>query len=171
MSSFQYTCSECGETHEGVPSIYFDKPFYYFEVEEADQHLTEVREGGCSVVLDGERHYFVHCLLELHIHEMDEPLEIVMWMSLSAPNYEKFYALKGQEIGEDVAPMVGWLSSRIPTFEGMEELVGRIWLQDGDALPILELQPTDHPLSVCAQEGISKEQVVEILSVLGHGKD
>lgn len=169
MATFQYTCSECGEIHEGIPRLHFDKPIYYFDVEEADQPQTEFRDGGCSLVLEGERHYFVQCLFELHVHGTDEPLEMVVWLSLSEQNYEKFYQLKGHIIGEDVPPMVGWFSSRIPTFEGTEEVVGRIWLQSGDELPVLELQPTDHPLSVCAQEGISKEQVVEILSKLSHG--
>jgi len=47
----------------------------------------------------------------------------------------------------------------------------KVHLRDDGIRPLIELEPTKHPLALEQQEGISMERVAEIHSIMVHDRD
>jgi hypothetical protein len=78
-------------------------------------------------------------------------------------------ALWDAEIRASEPPMFGWLCNDLgvyPTTFGLKTLVH---LRDAGQRPLIELEPTDHPLAVEQREGISLQRVEEIAAEASAG--
>jgi hypothetical protein len=47
----------------------------------------------------------------------------------------------------------------------------KVHLRDKGIRPYIELEPTDHPLAIEQQEGITKERIAEIYTIMMHEKE
>ena len=93
------------------------------------------------------------------------------WASLSEQNFARFDELRNCRERSGHGPYFGWLSAGIQVYPDTENLKTMVHLRDGDELPYIELEPTDHPLAVEQREGISVERVAEIYAVYLHTED
>ena len=56
-----------------------------------------------------------------------------------------------------------------PVFPNMLRLKTKVHTQAGNLRPLVELEPTDHPLAVEQRNGITMDRVREIAEALLHG--
>jgi hypothetical protein len=115
---------------------------------------------------------FVRCVLRLPVLGGDDTLEWGVWSSLSAANFKRyrntFRSARQSELGE----MFGWFSSQCPGYPETSGLKCHVVPQDGGIRPLIDLEPTDHPLAVDQRNGITPARAVELagpwLPALGH---
>ena len=163
-----YTCNCCGEYQEELPTSYGSAaPVYYFsaEPEERDERF-ELGEELCS--MDNE-HFFIRGCIEIPIIGTDEHLIWGVWVSLSKVNFNKVKEnWNDQELLE---PMFGWLSTDVPCYPDTVNLKALVHPRKDGVRPYVELEPTDHPLAVELQNGVTIERVKEIAEQLCPHKD
>jgi hypothetical protein len=167
MEAFEFTCSCCGEVHQGIPSFGVDAPVYYYHVSEDNRDKRTFLSSDTCVIDDKD--FFVKGCLEMPVLGYGGIFSFNAWISLSEPNFFKFQDLLHVEEREHYEPMVGWFSTWIYPFEDTEKLIGRIHFRNNGIRPLIELQPTEHPLAMAQKNGIKKEQIQEIYEYYVHG--
>ncbi len=163
-SGFMCTC--CGQEHGGLPFAYAMAAPVYWTEEVAGN--PDSRLGDESCVIDNE-HCFVRGRIVLPVHDADEDFEWGVWVSLSKENFARM-----GEVFEDPArvqepPYFGWLSSVLPGYEPTTlDLKTNLHTQELGIRPVIELEPTDHPLAVEQREGIMLVRVQEFAELALH---
>ena len=149
-----YFCSCCGQIHEGMPDVVFDRPLQAQAIPEAEC-AARLRLDADLCVID-EEYYFIRGVIELPIHGLEETFGIGAWLSLKPKNF-RIYAENMTD--SNIGPFFGWLSNEIPlAAESTINLKARAHFRGGDLRPSIELEPTDHPLAVAQREGISLDE-------------
>lgn len=157
-----YTCSCCGKYHDELPFDYASNaPVYYEEASKKERKKRfELTDDLC--VMDGE-HFFIRGCIEIPVIGLDEPFVWGVWVSLSEKNFEITLENWDNPNGEEeVEPMFGWLSTDLPFYPNTINLKTYVHTRSGDLRPYIELEPTDHLLSIEQREGITIERVNEI---------
>jgi len=67
-----------------------------------------------------------------------------------------------------IGPFFGWLNAWLAPYPDTMNLKTMVKLRDNDIRPYIELEKTDHPLSIEQHNGISVERVAEIYSIMMH---
>jgi hypothetical protein len=162
---FRFKCTTCDEWHEGMPSFGADAPLYLNSIPEVD------RDKRCSLTSDtcvvDDSYFFVHGRLEIPVLGDPEPFAWGVWVSLSKSNFDLFNAYFEEPKRSHIGPFFGWLSAELPLYPSTQSLKTNVHLRDNGLRPMVELEPTDHPLAVEQRNGISVERVAEIF---GHFK-
>lgn len=161
MSGIRYTCQTCGEVHEGIPDIGFDAPLYYYQLS-ADERERSAELSQDFCVINGED-FFIRACLEIPIRGHEESFMWGVWVSLSPANFERYRAGFETDPPEGEGPYFGWFSNRIEPYPETLNLKTKVHLQRGGARPVLELEPTDHPLAVHHREGIELEELLRMI--------
>jgi hypothetical protein len=136
---------------------------------------TVVGEEGCVLeeelcIIRGES-YFVRARIVIPVTDADTDFEWGVWVSLSLPNFTRMLDLWDTPGRESEEPYFGWLSSEIPVYEPTTaELKTRVHTQPIGQRPLLELEPTDHPLAVEQRTGITLARVQQIAERVRHGQ-
>jgi len=119
-------------------------------------------------VVEG-RDRFIRCTLEIPIHDSSEGFLWGVWLSVSERNFEE-YREHFKDDGYQ-ARYVGWISNMLPCYPNTLEVIGAAVLQSGNQRPMIELEPTDHPLFDDYRDGVSWEKAIDIVQVVMHGHD
>lgn len=166
-SSMVWTCRTCGCTHTGTPDSYsYDAPWTWYTIPEAERDKRSLlTEDYCAI--DNED-FFVRGCLEIPIIGRQSPLIWGVWVSLSRTNW-----LRERSLAEDPSRTAepsyfGWLSSRIEIYPDTAALKTNVWTQGVGKRPLIELEPTDHPLAVEQRCGITEERLIEIAERVEH---
>ena len=117
----------------------------------------------------GVRLHFVVGNRELPIIGSAEQFSWDLWVSLSARNFARACELWDREGRESDPPCFGWLSSSVPGYPETLSLKTMVHTRAVGVRPRIELEPTDHPLTVEQREGITWERVREIAEIVLHG--
>ena len=163
----EYVCSSCGELHEGLPGLSADAPLYYYSIPEPE------RASRCHLDTDtcivDEEFFFVRGCLEVPILGETEPFIWGVWVSLSHKNFDLFRGLYHERHRSHGGPFFGWLSASLKGYPETENLKTMVHLRDHGQRPLIELEPTDHPLAIEQRSGISVARAGEILATYLHG--
>lgn len=155
-----YTCSCCGETHEGISDIAFDAPIYYHAIP-----LSE-REQRCHLSSDlcsiDDRDFFIRGVVEIPIVGEPEVFAWGAWCSVSKSNFDLYVEMFDAPDQSKAGPFFGWFSNRLPGYPDTLNLKVMAHLRDEGARPRFELESTHHPLSVDQREGISSARLRQI---------
>ena len=153
-----YQCSTCGEEHDDLPDIGADKPDQWWGVPEEERDAL-IRLTGDTCVIDDD--YFIRGVLYIPIHGEEEPFGFGVWVSQKRENFETYLAnFDTPEIG----PFFGWLCTNIAYYpERSLNLKARAHFRGNGQRPTIELEATDHQLSIDQREGISLEKAWEIV--------
>jgi hypothetical protein len=165
-------CSSCGQTHRGIFAIAYPAPFYWTgnptpveprNVQDWNSFLTS------DLCVVGGEHFFVRCTIELPLRGVqEETFSYGVWASLSKSNFQIYYnSFRSDEQGRH-GPWFGWLSNRIAHFPDTLELKCHVRPQNGNRRPFLELEATEHQLSIAQREGLTADQLFAIYSAHGH---
>lgn len=166
-SGATYRCAVCGREHDGPPLSYgFGAPLAYYQV---PRWLRWYR---CHLTTDtcriGEKHFFILGNIRIPIRGEDKSFSWTAWVSLSHANFERSLAVWQTDGREKEPPYFGWLSTSIPGYPETLSLKTMVHTQPVGMRPEIELEPTDHPLSLEQRNGITWERVNQIASVANH---
>ncbi len=169
MQESHFRCSRCGMIHEGPPLSYsFDAPIYWEGIPEGERPARGVL-GEEQCIID-ECHFFLKGVLELPIRDVqDGRFTWLVWVSLSHENFERATSLWETPGRELEPPYFGWLSSRIPGYPDTLNLRTNVHTRPVGTRPLVQLEPTEHPLAVEQREGILKARVEELAALFQHG--
>lgn len=154
-----FRCSVCGELHDDLPDIGWDRPDQWWDVpeEERDERI-ELTPDTC--VIDGED-FFIRGVIEIPIHDRPEPFGFGVWVSQKRENFQTY--LDNWDSSE-IGPFFGWLCTRISWYEEDTLLLKTRAHFRGERLrPSIEVAPGEHPLAVDQREGISLAEAWEIV--------
>lgn len=163
-----FVCGTCGEYHDELPMDFgADAPALYGNIP-ADE-----RESRCDLTPDlcviDEEHFFIRGCLELPVIDGDQPFVWGVWASLSKENFRRTFELWEVEGRETEPTYFGWLSTALPLYPETLHLKTHVHTRPLGQRPLIELEPTDHPLAVQQREGITMKRVREIAEALLHG--
>lgn len=166
-----YFCARCGDYHEELPMSYgSEMPDYCLDiVEEEWNERVELSEDLCSI---DKEYFFIRGLLELPVEDSKERFVWDVWVSLSESNFKitkENWETRNREM--KLEPMFGWLSTSIPCYPETINLKTRVYTREVGMRPIIELEPTNHPLAFEQRIGITKTRIQEIAEELCAGID
>jgi hypothetical protein len=159
MVAKPYHCHKCGKLHYDLPHIGADKPDNWWDVaEEERERRIELTSDTC--IIDGE-HFFIRGVIQIPVHGQREPFGFNVWVSQKKENFETYLAnFDSREIG----PFFGWLCTWIAFYaESTMTLKSRALFRGGGLRPLIEVAPTDHPLSIDQRKGITLAKAWEIV--------
>ena len=167
-----WVCPCCGEAHGGLFDLALDVPEPW-EGDEEPRPDTELRSSNNILtknfcVLDGDS-FFVRCVLKLPIiGSVDSSFGYGIWSSLSQTNFDLDFDDFDSESRADQGPWFGWFANRLQGYPDTLALKCRVHPQNNHLRPLIELEPTDHPLSLEQQHGITLDRILELYAETGH---
>ena len=123
-----------------------------------------------DMCLIDEQHGFIVGNLELPIIGLDRQFSWDVWVSLSLPNFKRAFQLWEQKGRESEPPYFGWLSTLLPGYPETLHLKTMVHTREVGRRPRIELEPTEHPLAIEQQQGITMRRVQEIAELVLHGQ-
>lgn len=168
---FEFRCEVCDEVHRGSPSFAYRKPMLYSTVPEAERP-ERVRLTDDTCVIDDDT-FFIRGLLEIPIHEVDEPFMWGVWVSQSRESFERYVRTFDQDQSGDVS--FGWLDVTMPGYDVSDKSGDREslacdvhWRGDGDR-PLIMPHECDHALYHDCTSGTSWERAIDLARKAMHG--
>lgn len=151
-----FRCPVCALDHEELPALVLTPP------EPADASVSSDATEDLCMHDNGQ--FFVRCVLELPIHHSDEVLHFGVWSSLSRDNFLRYRESLGDPVASArLEPMFSWFSSELPGYPDTIALKCRVLPRPDGLRPLIELEPTDHPLAVQQRDGLSLEEAMRYL--------
>ena len=166
--AMSFRCHVCGETHEGVPDVGFDRPDYWWGVPEGERELRiNFTADVCSI---DDEDFFIRGVIHIPLRDTGDDFGIGVWVSQKREN---FYAYLENFDSADIGPFFGWLSNDIAYYEGGTlSLKTMAHFRGGGQRPSIELEETDHPLAVAQRDGMTLEEAWRIVHhYTDHGGD
>lgn len=156
-----FVCSICGETHHGLVAWAYQRPDPWLGLSDENRELGKASDDLCRTP-DG--HYFVRAVLRLPLVGGPEPIfELGVWGSLSEANFDRYVETFDDDDQSKLGPMFSFLSNEVSRFPDSFALKTTLFAQDNRQRPLMELEPTDHPLAVAQREGIAFQTALEII--------
>jgi hypothetical protein len=167
-SDTSYICRRCGERHRGLPMSYgTDAPTYWDPSLAADE--SSLLEQEQCVIKD--EHFFIRARLVIPVTGAPPGTEFDwgVWVSLSRDNFARTLSQWTSDGREQQKPHFGWLSTELPLYHPSTLLLKtNVHPQAVGQRPLVELEPTAHPLAVEQRTGITLTRVQEIAETLLH---
>lgn len=163
-----FHCTTCGKYHDELPMcLGTEAPAPWLSIPESERKSRgDLSSDQC--VIDNE-YFFVLGRILLPITDGPEPFVWLAWVSLSEKNFLRASELWDVEGREKEAAYFGWLQSALPYEPPTLSLKTMVHTQPVGERPIIELEPTDHPLATEQREGITMARVQEIVEAALHG--
>jgi hypothetical protein len=163
--NYAWTCRCCGKQFNTLPLDFgFEGPHHWFEIPELErQHRGKLDTDTC--IIDGTD-IFVRGCLEIPIIGHGDRLVWGTWVSVSKESFARIVELWDAPVIENESPKFGWFCNNLPLYPTTLNLKTNLHLRGGGSRPLIELQPTDHPLAIEQQQGIPIERVEEIAAAL-----
>jgi hypothetical protein len=168
----EWTCNGCGLSHKGVLDLAFTRPEQWRDSEEYEPNSKVgsprhvLSEDFC--ILDDE-HFFVRSVLELPlVGASGARFGYGVWTTLSRKNFDIYVSNFDSGCSSDLGPWFGWFSNRLKGYPETLNLKCQIYPQADRQRPLIELEPSDHPLAIEQRDGITFERYSELLVANGH---
>ena len=164
----RFYCRECGKHHDELPLHYgalAPVPYLLIPEEERGRRCELTRD----VCMIDEAQWYIFGNLELPIVGSDERFSWDVWVSLSEENMKRAARLWDTPGREAEPPYFGWLCTLLPGYPETLHLKTHVHTREVGRRPLIELEPTDHPLAVEQREGITWARVQEIAERVLHG--
>lgn len=160
-----FKCSACGEWHDELPMFEACAVLYDVIAPEEREWRTELSSD--QSIIDDE-HYFVRGILEIPVIDGSESFTWGVWVSLSQKNFERTSELWETPGRESKPPYFVWLSTSLPCYPDTLNLKTHLQTRLVGERPLIGLEPTEHPLVVEQQNGITMARVKEIVECVLH---
>jgi hypothetical protein len=162
-----FTCSRCGQVHEGPPLSYgADVPEAWAAVP-AEERLRRVVMSAEQCIID-KRDSFVRARLVIPVIDGPGPFEWGVWVLLRQRDFVRMAELWSAPGRESEPPYPGLLQTELPGYPSTVNLKTLVHTQPVGQRPTVELEPTDHPLAREQRDGITAQRVREIAEMLLH---
>jgi|SRR5262245_1780882 len=163
----RFTCSTCGNIHEGLPDIAFDAPIHYTAIAEDERRTRATLSTDFCLIDDTD--FFIRAVLEIPIKGGSDVFAWGVWVTLSRPHFDRYVEIFESDPPPGEGPWFGWFSNRVPGYPDTLNLKTRIHLRSERQRPRVELEPTEHPLAVHQREGIPLDELLKIIGDRLHG--
>ncbi len=111
----KYTCSKCGQEHEGRPAIAFDSPYHYKELSDQEKKSIATLTGDfCVITYDDQTDRFIRTVIHQQVNDDCQTLDYGVWVSLSEKSYKDYYDNYDNEKYE--ATYFGYISNKLPGY-------------------------------------------------------
>ena len=167
-----WICPCCGESHGGLFDLAVPRPdiwqddFDQSSESEGRYPMNKLTDDLC--VVDDE-HFFIRGVLQLPIIGAPEyPFGFGVWSSLSKENFDFYFDSFDDKQQDHLGPWFGWFSNQLQGYPDTRNMKCRVRPQNDSQRPLIELEPTDHPLSAEQQNGISLDRILDIYAENGH---
>jgi len=163
----RWTCELCGEAHEELPLCYSaDAPWKMMLSDtEFDERVVLTEE---TCIVDGDA-FFIRGQIEVPLKGTEDILAYNAWCSLSRASFERVVERWDDETRHEAPPVFGWLSTELSPYPSTMSLKTMVHQREPGLAPLIELEPTEHPLAVEQRDGISRARLQEIAHIaLGH---
>jgi len=151
-----FTCATCGNLHEGFPALAFKAPAPWEWATEAEREADWKLQSDFCRFKDVD--FYVRAVLVLPIVDSEHTLEFGVWSTLSKANIDRYWDTFEDEDQSKLGPMFGWFSNVVPGYPDTMGLKCQVLPQDHRQRPLIELEPSDHPLAVQQRQGISMDE-------------
>ncbi len=112
--------------------------------------------------------FFVRGLIEIPVTDLGEVFSWGVWVSLSPEKFARATELWEIPGRESEPPYFGWLSTDLPIYSSTINLKTNLHTRPVGQRPLIELEPTDHPLAVEQRNGITTARLQQITETLLH---
>ena len=147
-----------------MPTFGADLPLSYYAIPENERELRcDYGKDDCVIEKDA---FFVRGCIEIPVHGETEPFIWGVWVSLSESSFQQWLEYFDKTERSHIGPFFGWLDAWLKPYPDTMNLKTRVHLRNDGIRPYIELEPTEHPLAIEQREGISKERVSELYSVM-----
>ncbi|PVC93886.1 DUF2199 domain-containing protein [Streptomyces sp. CS147] len=168
-SDFGFTCTCCGAHHSELPMNYTVGAPAVWDPSFADADDCLLSSDQCVVQA---QHYFVKGMIEIPVIGSDEVFSWGVWVSLSRESFSRAADLWDTPGREAEEPYFGWLTTDLPVYPTPTlNLKTHVHTRPVGERPLVELEPTDHPLAVEQRTGITLDRVQEIAEAVLHSGD
>ncbi len=154
-----YTCSCCGKWIVGLPFDYAYAQPYYWRSDLNSEPKSYLTSDVC--VIEGRDH-FVRGLVEVPVIGSNRRFAWGIWVSLAKKNFDRVLELWDSEERVAQPPYFGWLSSQIDVYPDTLNLKTVVSARSLNERFYVELEPTNHPLSLEQRNGMTLDRVREI---------
>jgi hypothetical protein len=144
-----------------------EAPWRLFVPPEEFDARVELKPSLCVV---DRKYFFARGHIELPVHGQSQPFAWSVWCSVSEDSFARMMRDWNSPARVGAVPYFAWLYTSLPTY-GAETLHLKTLLHEREPglVPLVELEESDHPLSVEQRVGIDMRRVHEIAhAVLGH---
>jgi hypothetical protein len=164
---YAWTCACCGRQFNTLPLDFAIKaPHNWFGIPD-EERANRVKLTSDICIIDDEERYVRGCL-EIPVHGLADAFVYGVWVSISERSLLRIRELWDAEVRDDEPPLFGWLCNNIAIYGETLHLKTNLHLRNGGSRPLIELEPTDHPLAVEQRTGITVARVQEIIAALSH---
>jgi hypothetical protein len=167
MKPKSFLCKSCGKVHDGIPTSYgVEAPFNWDGLTDAEKHSRGKLDFD-QCVIDGEQ-FYVKGNIEIPIIGATEKFIWTVWVSLSHENFNRATKMRDKRGREAEPPYFGWLSTRLPFYPETLNLKTSV-VSKGKGIGFrIDLEPTDHPLSIEQRNGIGWSRIQEFAETVLH---
>jgi hypothetical protein len=157
----------CGQWHSGLALDWgFKAPIYWDQTPEVERAKRGfLNSDFCEI---DHRDFFVRGVIAIPILDRKEQFMWGVWVTLSKPPFDRMISLWNDPEIVNEPRYFGWLSNRIPIYPDTINLKTNIFSKNVKHRPYIELEPTDHPLSIEQRNGITWNRVEEISALILH---
>jgi len=169
ISEISYLCRCCGERHDSLPMSYGTDAPAFWDPSLANDESSALAQEQCIIKAE---HFFIRGRLVIPVTDAPPATEFDwgVWVSLSRDNFARALSRWTTTGREQEPPYFGWLSTDLPLYQPSTLLLKtHVHTQAVGNRPLVELEPTDHPLAVERHTGITLARVQEIAETLLHG--
>lgn len=162
-----FTCTTCGQFHDQLPLCFGPSaPAAWFSLPKGEREArAQLSSDQC--IIDSNQ-FFVLGRILVPINDYTEPFIWLAWVSLSEQNFRRASELWDKVGRERESACFGWLQSALPYEPSTLGLKAMVHTQPVGTRPTIELEPTDHPLSVEQRNGITLHRAQQIAEHLLH---
>lgn len=165
MLRYTWTCSCCGRQFDDLPLDWStDAPAHYEAIPEFEREARAKLTGNFCAIDDAA--FYIRGLVEIPIIGRTDRLAYGVWTSLSPASMEKVSQVWESPDRETAGYFFGWLGSRLPLYPDTLNLKTHVHLRSPPTAPLVELEPTDHPLAIEQRNGITIERAIAIAEAL-----
>ena len=140
----------------------------YWDPSLASDESSTLEQEQCIIKAE---HFFIRGRLVIPVTDAAPGTEFDwgVWVSLSRDNFTRALSLWTTPGREREQPYFGWLSTELPLYQPSTlSLKTHVRTQPVGQRPLIELEPTGHPLAVEQRTGITLARVQEIAEALLH---
>jgi len=155
----RYHCHICGKEHGGLPDLGANRPDPFWMVPEEDRYSRIVMTPDTCQIDHSQ--FYVRGVIRLPIRGAEESFGIGVWVSHREDNFSAYVE---HPASAAIGPFFGWLATHIQ-FYG-EETMGLKTMahyQGDSRRPLIEVEPSAHPLAMDQREGITPQRASEIV--------
>jgi hypothetical protein len=133
----------------------------------SDQDREQGHFSSDLCVIGGEQ-FFVRGLVEIPVRGSDGPFAWNVWVSISKENFLRVSDCIDDPERVNEPAYFGWLCNSIPGYPETFLLKTMLHTRALGLRPLIELEPTDHPLALEQKNGITMNRVREIAEKMYH---